>query len=74
MYVVSNNDLQTRHNFHEMIQSELPTIELNHVYPSSYLAAQMIKEKHPFASTVRFVGMDSIKEELENVGLKSLGG
>lgn len=47
---------------------------IEQMYGSAYITAQYLKEHHPELSKVRVVGMDSICEELNRVGIKTEGG
>lgn len=44
------------------------------MYGSAYIVSQYLKENYPEINKVRVVGMDSIKKELEKVGISSIGG
>jgi ribonucleotide monophosphatase NagD (HAD superfamily) len=44
------------------------------MYGSAYIVSQYLKENYPDFKKVRVVGMDSIKKELEKVGISSVGG
>ena len=44
------------------------------MYGSAYVTSQYIKQYHPDIKKVRVVGMNSIRKELEKVGIDSVGG
>jgi ribonucleotide monophosphatase NagD (HAD superfamily) len=44
------------------------------MYGSAYLTAHYLKDYHPDIKKVRVVGMNSICEELAQVGIESVGG
>lgn len=44
------------------------------MYGSAYVTAQYFKEHHPEITKIRVVGMESICEELNRVGIETVGG
>ena len=47
---------------------------IDQIYGSAYIAAQYLKEKCPDINKVRVIGMNSIRKELKEVGIESVGG
>ena len=44
------------------------------MYTSAYLGAQFIKTNYPEVKNVRYIGMNAVRQELEDAGFKTSGG
>jgi hypothetical protein len=49
-------------------------VKINHLYPSCALATHYIKLNMPDCKKVRYIGMDSMGDELRSHGIETIGG
>lgn len=76
VFFVTNNASISRATMKKKMETQFfnYTPNIDHLYPSSTLAAQYVKQKLPEVKKVRVLGMDSLCEELELAGIQHCGG
>lgn len=77
VFFVTNNAGISRLSMKQKMESEpffYKNAKVDHLYPSTAIAAQYVKQKMPEVTMVRVMGMDSITEEMNAVGIKACGG
>ncbi len=75
IFFISNSSGKTREDYLAKIQKMgYSECRIDQIYGSAYIAAQYLKEKCPEITKVRVVGMNSIRKELKEVGIDSVGG
>lgn len=74
MFFLTNSSGRTRDDYVDKIRKfGFKTCTKEMIYGSAYTTARYVNEKYPEVKKVRVVGMESIKKEMSDVGIKSCG-
>ena len=74
---MTNNAAISRETMAKKMQSSVfdyKNVKIDHLYPSSAVAAQYVKQHLPECKKVRYIGMEAMGEEIRSHGLETIGG